>query len=608
MDVEQILDALPAAAGIISGGRWTYANAALRALAGSELVGTCAFDREGVHAACWARPDGTTVTVEVSIRALPGVLPEAYIVTVADRSALARSEATFRALVESSPDPMFVRRQSDDQNEILWANPAMIALLGYVDAADIVGHSAFDTFVHPGDHEQLEAYRSVAPETTRAPCDLRWVRRDGTLLDIQATATPVIFADTPAVLVTGRDISAQRARAREQAAAEAAMRESEARYRMLFEGSPLPISMFDAETFRFLAVNQKMVDVYGYSREEFFTMTVKDLKRPQDIERMERQVGAAAVGLQGRVGVVHHVRKDGTEIEIDITGHQILFGGRRCALAIGVDVTETRKLDAHVRHSQKMDAIGQLATGIAHDFNNMLTVILSTACSLREDLGPAHPNASDVVEVEAAAERAASLTRRLLAFGRTQPTSQQLMSTRSVVIGIEPMLRRIVSEQVTLTTSLSSAGMTHADPGQLEQAIMNLVVNARDAMSSGGLLSIHTADVDLPRSEAASAGVPAGSYTLLAIRDTGSGMAPSTLQRIFEPFFTTKDVGRGTGMGLATVFAFARQMGGGIAVTSELGSGSTFTIYLPRAEAEPCSAPRPRRTLDPARSTEERAS
>jgi signal transduction histidine kinase/CheY-like chemotaxis protein len=292
-------------------------------------------------------------------------------------------------------------------------------------------------------------------------------------------------------------------------------------------------------------------------------------------------------------GVARHRRKDGKEVVAEYTTRPLSFAGRAARMSVLNDITarsaaeeSLRRTEEQLRQSQKMDAVGRLAGGIAHDFNNLLSVILSYADLIASNLSPSDPVGADVAEIRKATLTAADLTRQLLVFTRQQVVAPKVLNLNDVILNMDKMLRRILGEDIDLVLALvPSLGLVLVDPSSVEQVVMNLVVNARDAMPTGGKLTIETGHVDLDDAYAGQhLGAKPGSHVMLAVSDTGTGMDRETQRRIFEPFFTTKAVGKGTGLGLSTVFGIVQQAGGSVWVYSEPGKGATFKVYLPRVD------------------------
>ena len=374
--------------------------------------------------------------------------------------------------------------------------------------------------------------------------------------------------------------------------AEEALRCSEEHYRLLFDANPQPMWVFDRETFAFLAVNQAAVSHYGWSREEFLAMTALDIRPPEEVPAL-LEVMTRLADAPLRPGVFRHRKKDGTLIDVETLGNPLRLYGRPAVLVLANDVTERRRLEEQFRQTQRMEAVGQLAGGVAHDFNNLLTVITGYCELLLHSLTDRIPELRRVQEIHRAAARAASLTRQLLAFSHKQVLEPRVLNLDEVVQGMVPMLSRLLGEQVTLNAPRALLlGHVRADPGQIEQIVMNLAINARDAMPGGGALTIALADVELQAAvRGADTGLRSGPHVMLAVSDTGCGMDAATRARIFEPFFTTKEVGKGTGLGLATVYGIVQQSDGAIQVESEPGRGATFRIYLPRVESAATGVP-----------------
>jgi PAS domain S-box-containing protein len=385
----------------------------------------------------------------------------------------------------------------------------------------------------------------------------------------------------------------------ERRRSEEALRKNEEMFRLLFSYNPLPTWVQDNETMRFLEVNDAAVRQYGYSQDEFKSMTVLDIRSDEEkvkfLEHSEQWRGA------GRYqGNWKHRKKDGKIFEVEITSHQLEYAGKQVRLVVAQDISERHLLEQQLRQSQKMEAVGRLAGGVAHDFNNLLMVIKGHTELLLNVLPPSEHYSRKIEQIDRAADRASSLTRQLLAFSRMQVLQPHVMNLNDVVEEMGRLLPRLIGEDIDLVIKGSEdLGAIRADASQMEQVIMNLAVNARDAMPGGGRLLIETSNVELDSAySAVHPIVRQGRYVLLAVSDTGTGMDAETQAHIFEPFFTTKPQGKGTGLGLATVYGVVKQSGGFIWVYSELGRGTSFKIYLPRVD-------QPVERIGPARVTAE---
>jgi PAS domain S-box-containing protein len=383
-----------------------------------------------------------------------------------------------------------------------------------------------------------------------------------------------------------RALSEARERA-ERRKAEEALRASEQRTRALMENAKDAILVTNIQGI-VVEVNRAGEELFGRHRVEFagchfFDLLIAD-EREKARLRFEAILAGGAPGGQETIAMT----ADGRAVPIEISGSLVEIGGERLMLAIVRDVSERKQLEEQFRQAQKMEAVGRLAGGVAHDFNNLLTVILGYSDVVNNQLPAEHPLRQEIEQIRKAGERAAALTQQLLAFSRTQVLLPQLIDVREVVTDIHKMLRRVIGEDVDLSMVCDrETGRIKADPGQLEQVLMNLAVNARDAMPGGGKLTIETRNAAFGEADAREhVTAQPGSYVMIAVSDTGAGMDAETKTHIFEPFFTTKEKGKGTGLGLATVYGIVKQSGGFIRVSSEPGHGTAFAIYLPRVEEE----------------------
>jgi PAS domain S-box-containing protein len=374
--------------------------------------------------------------------------------------------------------------------------------------------------------------------------------------------------------------------------AEEAVRKSESMFRLLFSHTPLPMWVFDTETLQFLQVNEATTKQYGYSEEEFRGMTVRQVRPDGDAPSFEQNVEEWK--QDGRhQGQWQHKKRDGKSFEVDVISHKLEYAGRSVRLVVAQDVSERVLLEGQLRQAQKMEAIGRLAGGVAHDFNNLLMVIKGHTELLLNVLPPSDHVTRKIEQIDRSADRATALTRQLLAFSRMQVLQPRAMNLNSVVEEMGKLIPRLIGEDIELVVRMfADLGTIRADASQMEQIIMNLAVNSRDAMPNGGRFTIETSNVELDNLyRAAHPIVQPGKYVLLAVSDTGTGMDAQTQAHIFEPFFTTKEQGKGTGLGLATVYGVVKQSGGFIWVYSELGKGTTFKIYLPRVDEPAASIP-----------------
>jgi signal transduction histidine kinase len=291
-------------------------------------------------------------------------------------------------------------------------------------------------------------------------------------------------------------------------------------------------------------------------------------------------------------GTWRHRKKDGTVFQVEIRSHGLEFQGRRAKLVLLDDITERQRLEEQLRQAQKMEAVGRLAGGVAHDFNNILTVVIGCAELAADALAQDRDADSYLREILVSADRATDLTNQLLAFSRRQILQPRVLDLNQVLEGLETMLRRLLGEDLEIEIAKAPGiGTVLADPGRIEQVVMNLVVNARDAMPTGGKLTVETGEVYLDKEYVKShEGTQEGPHVMLSVSDTGAGMSPEVCARLFEPFFTTKAQGKGTGLGLSTAYGIVKQSGGSISVYSEPGRGTTFKIYLPRMDGDAAEA------------------
>lgn len=466
-----------------------------------------------------------------------------------------------------------------------WAS-SYDAALGVLEADQ---HAIWLVDYRLGVHDGLELMREAINRGNKAPMVLMTGQGDH---EIDMAAMKIGASDyLPKDHIDARTLERCIRYALERSRTQESLQVSEMRFRSAFYGAVPGMALTSADG-RFLRVNRSLCDMFGYSVAELLGMSFPTIVHPDDLQSSQRLLETLVAGGQPAQMEKRFVHKRGGTVwtywSVSLLRDQ--HGGPLYFLSQILDISERKRTEDALRQSeellhkaQKMEAVGRLAGGVAHDFNNILTVIGGYATMLSQKLEGNPTLRREVDEIQSSAERAATLTRQLLALSRKQLLDPKVINLNKVVAGIEKMLRRLIGEDVELRIQLDEKiGLVKVDPGQIEQVIMNLAINARDAMPSGGKLTIETASMVQDRpSQLSEGGIPSGHYTALIVTDTGIGMSEEVRSHIFEPFFTTKDHNKGTGLGLATCHGIIKQSGGYIHVYTEPGHGTAFKVYLP---------------------------
>ena len=494
------------------------------------------------------------------------------------RRELVQREELFRLISENAADLIAV---VDMQGNRIYNSLSYKKVLGY-SPEELKSSSSFEQ-IHPEDRERVkEAALEARRNGMGRPMEYRFRHKDGTWRTLESTASVIRNSkgEPDKLVIVNRDVT-------ERKHAAEALRRSEASFRTVVEDAPYGI--FRASlTGKFLMVNPALETMLGYkSQEELLeTSLATDIYRhPAEHQTI---CGLILRDQHFKDVDVEWKRKNGAFITVRCSGWPVKDENDTVVYieVFAEDVTERQVLEKRLRMAQRMEAVGRLSGGIAHDFNNLLGVILGYIQVIKRNLIPGNPSYEYAEEIEKASKRAASLTRQLLAFSRQQVLEPIILNLNTLVSEMEKMLPRLIGEDIQLNLILDPAiGRVKADPGQIEQVVMNLAVNARDAMPDGGKLTIQTANAEIDVAFVREhPGSVTGQFVMLAVTDTGTGMDPETQAQIFEPFFTTKGRDKGTGLGLATVYGVVKQSSGYITVESEKGKGALFKIYLPRIE------------------------
>ena len=497
--------------------------------------------------------------------------------------ALREQEERFRTIFNAVSDAIFV--QDLTTGAIIDVNQRMFDMYGYThEEALQLNIGALCTGKPP--YVEQDALERIRKAAGGEPQSFEWLAKNkvGRLFWVEVNMQRTTIGDQEHLLVTVHDITGRK-QAEEELLREKNFTDA------VVNSIPGLLYLYD-DQYHLVRWNNKLEELSGYSSEELSHMQILDWVEGEDKARIAS--AAQKVFMEGQASIeAHLVIKGGKKLPFYFTGVRLIISNRQYLTGIGLDLTEHKRaeekmtsLQEHLRQSQKLEAIGRLAGGIAHDFNNLLTVIKGySQISLRE-LNEKDPLAENLREISTAANRASDLTRQLLAFSRKQILESKVLDPNKVIQGMEKMLRRMIGEDIELLIHPEEdLGRIKADPGQMEQVIFNLAVNARDAMPSGGKLILETDNVYLDEEYAKNhISVNPGHYVRLCVSDTGCGMEPEVRDRVFEPFFTTKEKGKGTGLGLSTVYGIVKQSGGNIWVYSEVGKGTTFKIYFPRVD------------------------